>query len=329
MTVIYVSEQGATINRVGGRIIIRKKDSVLQDLPAAKIEQFVLLGNIHLTPATMSFCLQEGIDVAFLSSTGKYRGRLQPEFAKNATLRQQQLNKSLSMDFCRRIAVAIVNGKVCNMMSMLNKQRRFRENNGSALASLKNILSKTPTAPTLDSLYGYEGAASAAYFQSFRDSLKVDLNFRQRICHPPTDPVNSLLSLGYTLLFNDVYAAINIVGLDPYTSYFHRPRQGHAALTSDLMEEYRCVIVDPIVLTAVNKRMVVESDFRKEPEHGLRLSPIALKKFIALYAEAINQPVYYQQTNIQTTYRQIFELQVRQFARVLLGEDTVYRPFIA
>lgn len=326
MSIIYVSEQGATINRVGGRIIVRKQDNVLQDLPAAKVEQLVLFGNIHLTPATMSFCLQEGVDVAFLSSTGRYRGRLQPEFTKNAILRQQQVNKSLSSEFCQHIAIAIVTGKIRNMMSMLTQQRRLRENSNSSLNTLKSILSKVTSATNLDSLYGYEGAASAAYFQSLRESLKVDMGFHQRICHPPTDPINAILSLGYTLLFNDIYAAINIVGLDPYTSYFHRPRQGHAALVSDLMEEYRCVIIDPIVLTAVNKRMIAELDFKKEPQ-GLRLTPNALKKFITLYAETTNQLTLYPQMNIQTTYKKIFEFQVRQFARVLMGEIATYQPF--
>jgi len=95
------------------------------------------------------------------------------------------------------------------------------------------LLPKIPTAATLEQLMGYEGAAAALYYRVLRSFLKTDLGFQRRQAHPPTDPVNVLLSLGYTLLYNHLYAAINIVGLDPYQGFFHQRKHGHAALASD------------------------------------------------------------------------------------------------
>lgn len=184
------------------------------------------------------------------------------------------------------------------------------------------------TAQQPDSLFGYEGTASAAYFRAFRAALKGDWKFETRQYHPPPDETNSLLSLGYTLLHNDVFAAINIVGLDQFMGFLHQPRLGHAALASDLMEEHRCVVVDRLVLTILNKRIIAETDFVLTPQQGFRLVPDALKRFLALYARQMGEVVSYPAKNIQTSYRKVIEQQVRQFARVVMGEEPVYKPYL-
>jgi CRISPR-associated protein Cas1 len=329
MAILYITEQGATVGRTDGRLLVTKEKRVIDDLPAFKVEGIVAFGNVHLTPTTIAFCLQQGIEVSFLSMAGVYRGRLQPEFTKNVVLRQQQYLRAADAGFCRAQAVAIVAGKRRNMVAMIQRQRRLRNEGRSPVAELEAIVPRLAGAPSLESLNGYEGTASAAYFRSFRAALKEDWGFTARIYHPPTDPVNVLLSLGYTLLYNNVLAAASVVGFDPYMGYFHRPRQGHAALASDLMEEHRSVVVDPLVLTALNKRMLVKQDFRQEPTAGVRLATDALKRFLGLYAARINETVSYPAMSIRTTYRQVIELQARQFARVVLGEETVYRPYSA
>jgi CRISP-associated protein Cas1 len=229
-------------------------------------------------------------------------------------------------DRYRRI-VAIVGGKIRNMIAMIRRQRRLRADSRPLVAELEALLPKVAGATDLDALNGYEGTASAAYFRAFRAALKGDWKFEARQYRPPADPVNALLSFGYTLLHNDVFAGINVVGLDPYAGTFHRPRQGHAALASDLMEEHRAIVVDRLVLTALNKRIVVETDFVLTPANQFRLAQEALKRFLALYARQINEVVLYPAQGVRTSYRQVIEWQARQFARVVLGEEEVYRPF--
>lgn len=97
--------------------------------------------------------------------------------------------------------------------------------------------------------------------------------------HPPTDLVNALLSLGYTLLYNQMFAAVNIVGLDAYRGFLHQRKHGHAALASDLIEEWHAIIVDSVVLTVINRREIKVDDFQGS-ERGLRLSKPALKRFV-------------------------------------------------
>lgn len=105
-----------------------------------------------------------------------------------------------------------------------------------------------------------------------RAALKADWGFDTRSYHPPTDPVNALLSLGYTMLYKDMHAAISIVGLDPYQGCFHKPRHGHAALASDLIEEHRSVLIDRMILTILNKRIITPQDFQQEADGRFQLS---------------------------------------------------------
>ena len=329
MPILYVTEQGATIRHLAGRVVVRREDRILSELPDFKCEQIVVFGNVQLTTDLINFCFEQGIDVAFLSTNGKYRGRLQSPLAKNALLRLRQYERTANAEFCRSNAAAIVTGKIRNMIAMVRRQRRLREDGRSPVAEMEALLPKVARAENLDSLNGYEGVASAAYFRAFKSALKGDWHFEARQYHPPADPVNALLSFLYTLVHNDVQAAVNIVGLDPWLGVFHRPRLGHAALASDLMEEHRAALADRLALTLFNKRVVAESDFVQTQENRLRLAPIALKRVLEMYARGLQEPVFYAPQNIRTTYRQVIELQVRRFARVVSGDEELYQPFHA
>ncbi|MBI1766344.1 MAG: CRISPR-associated endonuclease Cas1 [Acidobacteria bacterium] len=341
MAVLYITEQGSVVNLAAGRVAVRKGEELIQDMPVFKLEQIVAYGNIHLTPAVIKHCLRQGIEVAFLSGPGKYEGRLQPEFTKNAVTRLKQYQRAVNPDFCMKLATTIVIGKVRNMIAMIKQQRRLREalresgRNGARedgrapLAELEALCARVPGAKSLENLNGHEGAATVMYFKAFRAALKGDWKFETRQYHPPQDPVNVLLSLGYTLLYNDLYAAVNLVGLDPYMGFYHQPRHGHAALASDLMEDLRAVLVDRMVLTALNRRVFSEADFQRDPADKLLLKQEALKRFFALYAQTVQEKTWYAYAAIQTSYRQVMELQVRHFARVLAGEEPLYHPFNA
>lgn len=329
MTILYVTQQGATISRNDGLIIVSKAKEVIEKIPACKLEQIVAFGAVHLTPAVLAFCCSEGIDVAFLSSNGKYRGRLHTELSQTPALRQKQYAQANNPDFRLANATAIIYGKVQNMLTMIQKQQRMNQlSKQKSIRELTQVLDRLTTVKAIDSLLGYEGTASASYFQVFREALKYDLGFRTRAYHPSTDPVNALLSLGYTLLYNNFFAAITLVGLDPFIGCLHQPRAGHAALASDLMEEFRCTVVDSLVLTLINKNIIVATDFSANASRSLQLSPIALKKFLSFYNNEINQRVYYAPMQINTSYKQIFELQVRHFHQVIAEKELIYKPFL-
>lgn len=329
MSILYVTEQGATVGFTAGRIVVRKNKRILQELPVVKLEQIVVIGRINITPWVINYCLRAGIEVSYLSSPGNFAGRLQPELNRNVVPRQRQFERATDAEFMLGMAKRIVTGKIRNMITMVKRQRRMQIADGAPAEEMESILPRVEQAASAESLYGYEGTASASYFKAVRAALRGDWGFDTRNYHPPMDPVNALLSLGYTMLYKDMHAAISIVGLDPYLGCFHKPRQGHAALASDLMEELRAPLIDRMILTTLNKRIILPEEFTRESDGRYKLTPPAFKRFLKVYADALNEPTWYAPLTRNLTWRHLIEHQVRHYSRVITGEDAEYRPYDA
>jgi CRISPR-associated protein Cas1 len=184
-------------------------------------------------------------------------------------------------------------------------------------------------AGNLDSLRGYEGSGGAGYWTGFQHLLRVDLGFQGRKYFPPPDPVNAMLSFGYSLLLKDVTAAVQLVGLDPYLGFFHTINYARPSLALDMMEEFRPVAVDSVVLTLVNEGRITAASFERteNPKLPLRLTEAAIDILIGAYEQRLAQPVAHADAGGQTAYRRVIELQVRRLARLVLGKARKYEPF--
>lgn len=336
-------EQNTTVSKEAGRLIIKKEGAVSQTIHLFKLEQVVLFGNIFLTTSAIRYLLQEGIDTAFMTKRGKYLGRLQSALGKNIVLRQEQFRKMEDHNFSLKTAKAIVRGKLTNLRAVLMRLNRTRENIelDNHILSIRNLISKIDEVDNMDSLRGYEGRATALYFEGFsKGFLAEEFEFKGRVRRPPTDPVNALLSLGYTLLLNQVIAGVNLVGLDPYFGTLHSVDYGRPSLALDLMEEWRPIIIDTLVLSVLNLRALTPSDFDEGPmeeldsegtEEVTKRIPIILteagfRKFITQYERKMGEKVQYHLTKEQLTYRDCIREQVRHFARYLRGEEKEYQP---
>lgn len=347
MAILYVTDQGATLTKRGNRLVVEKQGRPIHWSHAFKVEQVILLGNINLSPAVIAFLLQEGIDTVFLSYYGKYRGRLVAHLGKNIDLRRRQFARLDDPEFRLRQARACVQGKIYNCRVLLRRQNRDLGSLevAEAVHQLRRLGHKADQADTVDSLLGLEGSAAAAYFGCFARLLRAgDLPFGGRSRRPPKDPVNVLLSLGYTLLANAIHTQVMVAGLDPYLGALHSPDYGRPSLVLELMEEFRPVLVDALVLHLVNKRIIRPTDFYRPedrepaafdfaapdpPREGypILLSHEGLKKFVTFFERRLNQRVYYFPQSERLTYRGVLLAQVRHFIRVL-ADDSLYQPFL-
>ena len=325
MSVVYVTQQGAGLNKEGERLLVRKDHKTLLDVPLIHIKQVVLFGNVTPTAPAISLLLKRRIDVVFLSVHGRYKGRLQPEYSQTVDLRKQQYLGAEDHGFCLDVAKAVVSGKIHNALQFCSRQRKRPSKAG--LERLKRAGRRVESVRDLDALRGHEGAASSQYFGLYRELIKPRLGFTKRVKRPPTDPVNVLLSLGYTLLFNSVYAMVNVVGLDPYQGFYHQDHTGHPTLVSDLMEEFRSIVVDSAVLWVVNKGLLTADDFTHDQNGQLRLSAEGLKRFLKHYEDRLQTRIFHPLGQGRVTYLYAIELQARLLARVLRGEAEAYQSF--
>lgn len=330
MTVLYLVEQGATLRKSGDVLVVEKQGVELQHVPAIKVQQVVIFGNISITTQAIGYLLENGIDTVFLSSRGRYHGRLVSPESKYGELRRLQLAAATDEGFRLSVARATITGKLKNQRTML--MRYGRQSHDSelerAVNSIEVYLGNVQTARTLDELRGFEGNATAFYFGAFKRLLREDLGFRLRVRRPPTDPVNSLLSFGYTLLAYAMQSAIHTVGLDPYIGFLHSTEYARPALALDMMEEFRCILVDSVVLRLLNTGQLSLDDFEigDEGSRAVLIREDGKKRFLSAYEDRMNTEIAYPLDGRKVTYRRSLELQVRQFARLIRGELSGYSP---
>ena len=348
--VLYVDESGCTLKKTGERILVVKEGETIRDIPLIHLGQVVLCGNISVTTPVMQTLLNEGIPLVYLSAYGRYQGTLTPQISRNSLLRVAQHRVADDPERCLALAKAFVHGKIANMRTMLQR-RKWRnrtpnnENPDSALqtneietgdghtdisSSIDGITAmrqKIPKAEGLPELLGIEGNASAAYFQSFSAMLKPALgfSFERRTRRPPKDPTNALLSFAYSLLTADLISAIQTVGLDPYVGFFHQQNYGRPCLALDLMEEFRPIIADSVVITLINKRQIKPDDFTQS-HGGWFLNDAARKRFYAAYEGRKNETITHPVFKYKIDFRRAIELQVRLLAKYLMDEIETYTP---
>lgn len=332
MGTVYVTENDAFIGKTDERLSVKANKQVLLDVPMIKVDGVVILGRATVSPAVVIELLERKIPLSFLTWTGRYLGRLEPELSKNIFVRSAQWKAAGSTEQAVHVVRGVIRGKLKNYRNGL--MRGQREITGLDLSDkitrIEQAIAPIDQTDNIDSLRGLEGSGSAAYFGGFDRLIRAEgFKFEARRRRPPTDPVNALLSLGYALLRHDIQSAINLVGFDPYLGYLHVQRYGRPSLALDLMEEFRPLVVDAIVLSAVNRKTLSLEDFVTEPLSGaVSLSPEGLKAFLRLYEQKKQSKFKHPVMGNQCTYQEAFEIQARFLAKFLMGEIEKYPPLV-
>ncbi|WP_017652457.1 type I-D CRISPR-associated endonuclease Cas1d [Fortiea contorta] len=332
MGTVYITQDDAFIGKTDERLNVKFEKKTILDIPLIKIDGLVIVGRASISPLAIAELVNQKIPLTFLTNTGKYIARLEPEMSKNIFVRSAQWKAAGETTQAIHLTQGFVRGKLKNYRYSLSQaKRRYSELDLDAgINQLSNAIASLDKANSINTIRGFEGAGSAAYFGCFNQLIRVDdFNFSTRNRRPPLDPVNSLLSLGYSLLRHDIQGALNIVGFDPYLGYLHTERYGRPSLALDLMEEFRPLIVDAVVLTAINRRMLTPKDFITEPlSNAVSLTKDGLHIFLRLYQEKKQNKFKHPLMQNQHTYQETFEIQARLLAKYLLGEIDKYPPLV-
>jgi len=331
MATLYLTEQGAVAHKIDERVVVTKDDQVLADIPLIKVDQVQVFGRgVALTSALMVYLMEHEIDTVFLSRGQRYRGRLLGRGTTHGALRTAQVRAAEDERRALALAAAVVRGKLVNQRFLLRRHGGGVPPVRQAIDGIRGSLDRLTGVTALESLRGVEGQAAALYFAGLRQVLRHDFGFARRIHHPPTDPVNALLSFGYTLLLNDLISALHLVGLDPYIGFFHALAHGRPSLALDIEEEFRPVIVDSVAVALLNSGALGPHDFHRgdDPARPVMLTDAGRTLVLRRYNERLDTSVRYPATGERAAYRRILELQARALARALT-EDQPYRAFEA
>jgi CRISPR-associated protein Cas1 len=353
VTTLYVTEPRSLVKKSGDTLEIHippdqergtKKRKVR--VPLIKVTHVVVYGDCTLTSPAVAALLDQKADICFCSYYGRFRGRLAPPMGKNSLIRLEQHRAHNDPGRAFQVAKRFVYGKLANMRTLLLRSNRRREDPqiANAAASIKGVMeqverleqlagapSPDPSDPQAGTAYGtllgLEGAGTAFYFGVFERLLKNGWTFPGRSKRPPRDPVNALLSFAYTLLTNQVASAVSIVGLDPYVGYLHSSQFGKPALALDVVEPFRPLVADSVVLTLLNNRMLTEGDF-EEKLGAWRLSDKGRRTFLTKFEERLNTEITHPTFDYRATYRRCLELEVRLVAKWLSSEIDIFDPFM-
>lgn len=328
MASLYLTEQHSYVQKDGETLVVRKADRSKVTVPLLKVDQVIVMGDVTLSAASIQALLEARIEICFCTKWGRFTGRLAGDWRKNSLLRLEQHRAHEDSARSLPLARLFVWGKLSNMRTgLLRANRKWdREDISKACVRMKNAAETALTARNSGELLGIEGAGTAAYFGVFQHLLNEPFTFHERVRRPPRDPVNALLSFGYTILINNLCSAVSVVGMDPYIGFFHSSQYGKPALALDLAEEFRPVIVDSTVQMVLNKRMLDLDDF--EDELGsVRLRDEARKTFLRALEDRLNTEVRHPVFGYRVTYRRCLELQTRLVGKYLTGEIPEYPPF--
>ncbi len=323
---LYVQQQGASVGKTGESLVVSYQGRELAKTGLKDVSQLVLCGNVSVSAQAIHLLCESGIPCVHLSMGHWFYGITHGITLRNAYDRAAQFEAASDPARCLAFARAIVLAKGANQRTMLRRNADPRPER--ELADMDRLLYEAERANTVDELLGIEGTIAASYFAVFSRLLKsgeveTDWDFKSRNRRPPRDPVNAMLSFGYALLVKECSVALLAEGLDPWWGLYHRPRHGRPALALDLMEEFRPLVVDSAVVTAINTGMVRQKDFVRSPA-GCSLLPNGRKALIKAYEARLDQLVTHPVFDYRCSWRTLVRIQARFLSRWLRGDVPAY-----
>ena len=325
---VYVQEQGARVGKTGEQLAVHRQDATDEKVRLLDASQLAVFGNVQVTAQALRELCARGIPVCHFTYGGWFFGITQGMSHKNVALRQRQYAVAADAEASLRLARRFAEGKIRNCRTML--RRNHADPPKAALDELSSLARRALRAGCAEELLGLEGNAGRVYFMHFAGMLKPDrppaFDFRERNRRPPRDPVNALLSFVYALMAKDVAVTVLVVGFDPFLGFYHRPRYGRPSLALDLMEEFRPIVGDSVVIGLVNNGQVNESDFVHRAG-ACALRPEARRTVIRAYERRLDTLIKHPVFRYTISYRRVLEVQARLLARHLAGEIAEYPTF--
>jgi CRISPR-associated protein Cas1 len=326
--VLVVQTPGAQIGQRGDELLVSVKGEDVRKLPGQQVRAIYCYGAVQITAQAVSTCLELGIDVSYFSPAGRFLGMLGGLPASGVDARRGQYRLFEMPGVRLQLAREVIRAKIHNQRVMLMRNGDVPDRVTSLMASFRD---STESARDLTALLGVEGSAAALYFEQFesmlkqRDDWKFDWRGRNR--RPPRDPVNALLSLGYSMLAKELTGVCYSVGLDPFLGFMHQPRYGRPALALDLMEEFRPLIADSVAISLINRGELGPEDFIKSA-NGMFLTDKGRRPFWEGWFRRLDTEVSHPEFSYKMAYRRMLEVQARQLWRFVRGEALTYHGFV-
>lgn len=337
LNTLFVTTQGAYLAKDGETVAVKIEKKTVLRLPIHTLDGIVCFGSIGCSPYLMGFCAENDVAISFLTEYGRFLAMVKGPVTGNVLLRRKQFRMADDDKVSAQVAGFVLTGKFANCRAVLERsvrdhrdkldQESVKKVSGRLLQYIQKELQKD----NLDRMRGIEGDAARQYFSVFDELIfqqKEDFAFTGRNRRPPTDRVNCLLSFIYTLLVHDVRSALESVGLDTSVGFLHRDRPGRPGLALDMMEEFRPVFADRLVLSMINRGQVKPEGFVIKESGAVHMDDDTRKIVLTTYQKRKQEDLIHPFLNEKVQIGKLFFVQALLLARFIRGDLDGYPPFI-
>lgn len=319
---VVAQQDGYKIGISGGELKVSGRDGkCTKSLPLTNIESLSVVGFVQVSTQALHKLAEMKIPLAFLSAAGRLVAMVDPLDSVSAAVRRAQVRKFDQENARLTLSAALISAKILNQRTLLMRNHKALPEDlaSSMLREAQHAL----RAESLEVLRGHEGQAAALYFKHFGGMLnppfsaQFDVNGRKR--RPPPDPVNACLSFAYTMLCHECVAALRLARLEPSIGALHVSRPGRPALALDLMEAFRSLISDSVVLTCFNRGELAEGHFMRSAS-GYIMTDAGRSAFFNALGRRMNTDITHPVFDYRLSYRRMIVLHARMIAAWLLDE---------
>ncbi len=340
LNTLFVTLEGAYLRKDGEAVEVRHEGETKLRVPLHNLDGIVAMAwDVSASGALMAACAEAKVSLSFHNAHGKFLVAVNGFTLGNVLLRREQYRRADHEAASVAIAANMVAAKISNARTVVMRAiRDHGERDPSRAFVLQQtadvMASRIPLTrhvTSLDSLRGVEGEAAVAYFTALPMLLTnhdPEIGFDGRNRRPPLDPVNCLLGFLYSLLMHDCRSACESCGLDAQCGFLHRDRPGRPSLALDLMEEFRALLADRMMLNLFNRQQLTSKDFQTKENGAVLLKDESRKKVLVAWQERKRDEIMHPFLQEKTTIGLLPQLQARLLARHLRGDLDAYPAFL-
>ena len=329
MSLLFINENNAVIGIESNQCTVKYSDGMKKMVPIETLESITIMGHAQMTTQCVQECLKRGIPVSYFSKKGNYFGRLHSTGHINAP-RQRKQCSLYETRFALDLAQNIINAKLKNQHVVLKRYEKSKKIPVTeSLKMIRICREKLQYCKTIPELIGYEGQGAKAYFDGLSVLIDPKFSFHGRNRRPPRDEFNSMISLGYSVLMNEIYGKIESKGLNPYFGCLHRDKEKHPTLASDMMEEWRAVIVDSTVMSMINGHEIQKEDFITDMDGpGCFMTRNGIQTYLSKLEKKLQTEVrYLNYVDYAVSFRRGIALQMNMLVKAIEEENaSLYKP---
>lgn len=302
MTVIYTANPATIIRKESSHLAFYKineegKEEHIRNISLDQVEVIYIFGKAVITSDAQKLCMNNGIDINYFNQFYKYIGTSNANNFKGIDLKMKQYRNYSDENLRLYYARSMVEGKIRNQIETLKYLHKHTKNTDIPLdlfdqimLSLNYSLDQLQASKDYNQILGIEGNAAKVYFQMLSYFFIGDLKFTGRKQHPAPDPVNALLSLGYTMLTNMLTGFLISRGFEVGIGNLHTVQMCRESLSLDLVEQFRAPIVDRFVVKYCNLRTFTSDMFCTEYGTGrVVFKKDEIAKFFSLWDQMIHR----------------------------------------